>query len=122
MDNGVELVKPRSGTHEIVGPDDLEEIPTQIPSENRRRNLVLFCTISILLALGVTAGGKIYLSSDPRTAGGNIYTPDQGTKGDDVDSAEAEKVRKWLNATVTLRDGKQFEVIGQLKHSPDAFT
>ena len=98
MDDGVEMVKPGSGVYEVVGPDDLEEIPTRIPAENGRRKMVFFCGVTILLALGVAALGKIYLTPDQLTAGDQVYIPEEGDIGNDVDGAkEAEAEGKVQN-------------------------
>lgn len=104
MDNGIEMVNPEKD----VELDDFDEIPTTIPVYRGRRNCALCCTMSLFLGIAVLVVFMIYGDPDMFNSGAEVYTPDQGSFGNDVDGAKQAEQEGKLEDHIGPDAGEQF--------------
>eukprot|EP00977_Amphora_coffeiformis_P004424 scaffold945_cov170-Amphora_coffeaeformis.AAC.4 len=116
---------------------------TNHPTVRRQNNWFLFALVLCVLAFAAYVISNVYLSNDTvrdeygstggvvGPGGANIGIKQIGdaadsmhhTKGKAKDYLRKKKeIEAWQNATVTLRDGKKYKVLEQLKHDTSYFT
>jgi hypothetical protein len=142
MDANVEMVPTnRRGSHVVSAVDLDMTLPSDFVSSPRGGGRVVLLVTTLILALAVSVLGVFYLRndvvevslSDPNSQTDESlpdgHTED-GTDTSSHDSTDSSKpggmtekdISEWLDATVTVKDGIKYEIVGEIEHDPTAFT